>query len=563
MTQEHVTDLEKPAGKALSVFKPILHVWQPYKWRLTFGVILAILSALIGLTLMGSAAARVGVVGATALVSLLTLRLLGAGRVILRYFERLCAHDAMFRALTATRVWFFRHLARVSDHGMGFMRSGDMLSRLVHDVDALDAIYLRLITPFCAAIVTILAIIFFAGALSFTLAVTLGVIALGMVTGLPVLSASWTSRSGGDVLRAQGQLRSSGLDFAVGLREARIYGAQSLLEGRVHQDASHLIKAEATQARRQAASGMVSYLLGQAMLALCLIGVGSCMAHGSRMTGFVALIFILVAGLELLQGFARTGVLLGKLRHAAARVTVFVTQKQAQLHGRKEFDPDFAQIRFDHVDFTWQADRPPVLRDCDFVIIRGQRIAIIGPSGVGKSSLVSLLLKVVSPTRGRLMIDDHGYEEFDTKSLRRHVAWLSQTTHIFADTIRNNLCLDGFAHSDETLWRALTQAGLTDTVKALPEGLDHWVGEGGRTLSGGEGRRLALARILLSDASIIVLDEPTAGLDAETEQQFFRTMNHVMAGRTLIMVLHRLTGVEKLDSAWKLSDGQLSAISTF
>lgn len=563
MMQENVPDLEKTAGKTLNDFKPILRVWQPYKWRLVFGVILAILSALIGLTLMGSAAARVGVVGATAIVSLLTLRLLGAGRVIFRYFERLCAHDAMFRALTATRVWFFRHLARVSDHGMGFMRSGDMLSRLVHDVDALDAIYLRLITPFCAAIVTILAIIFFAGALSVTLAVTLGLVALGMVVGLPVLSALWTSRAGGDVLRAQGQLRAAGLDFAIGLREARIYHAQSLLAGRVQQAASHLVEAEAMQARRQAASGMMSYLMGQAMLAFCLIGVGSSMAYGSRLTGFVALIFILIAGLELLQGFARTGVLLGKLRHAAARVTVFVAQKQAQLHGRKNVDPDFSEIRFDHVDFAWHAERPSVLRDCNLVIGRGQRIAFIGPSGAGKSSLISLLLKVVSPTRGRLMMDDHGYEELDTKALRRQVAWLSQTTHIFADTIRNNLCLDGLAHADETLWRALTQAGLADTVKALPEGLDHWVGEGGRTLSGGEGRRLALARILLSDAPIVVLDEPTAGLDAETEQQFFRTLNHVMAGRTLIMVLHRLTGVEKLDSVWKLSDGQLSAISTF
>ncbi|MEE8659617.1 hypothetical protein CGLAMM_07070 [Acetobacteraceae bacterium EV16G] len=221
MMQENVTHLEQPARETLSVFRPILRVWQPYKWRLIFGVILAIFSALIGLTLMGSAAARVGVVGATAIVSLLTLRLLGAGRVILRYFERLCAHDAMFRALTATRVWFFRHLARVSDHGMGFMRSGDMLSRLVHDVDALDAIYLRLITPFCAAIVTILAIIFFAGALSFTLAVTLGLVALGMVVGLPVLSALWTSRSGGTCYGHRGNCALPGLILRSGCGKPR------------------------------------------------------------------------------------------------------------------------------------------------------------------------------------------------------------------------------------------------------------------------------------------------------------------------------------------------------
>lgn len=555
------TSLE-PEKSALRAFKLILLVWRPYRSRLIFGIVIAIISALLSMSLMGTAATRIGVIGSMAFFSLMTLRILGAGRVISRYLERLFTHDAMFRALTATRIWFFRHLARVSDHGIGFLRSGDMLSRLVNDIDALDAIYLRLILPFIASVVTIIIVVVFAGSWDVMLAVMLCLLAMIMTLIIPALSALQSSKSGGEVLRAQAELRSAGLDFASGLREAQIYGAQSMMEERVQLAASHLVNAETGQARLQNFSVMISSLLGQSMLAICLLGIGLTVPRGSTLTSAIALIFVLIAGLELLQNFAQSGGLLGKLRLAASRVTAFVTQKQTQLQGTQKFDPDFREICFERVDFSWQADRPSVLQQCDFVIRRGQRIAIIGPSGAGKSSLVSLLLKVVSPLRGRISIDNHFYDDLDTKDLRRHIAWLAQTTHIFADTIRNNLCLDGRLHADASLWHALDQAGLAEIVRALPDGLDSWVGEGGSRFSGGEGRRLVLARVLLSDAPIVVLDEPTAGLDAETEQQFFRTLNRAMSGRTLILVLHRLTGVEKLDSVWKLSDGQLTAISS-
>ncbi|XP_018497282.1 uncharacterized protein LOC108865100, partial [Galendromus occidentalis] len=201
--------------------------------------------------------------------------------------------------------------------------------------------------------------------------------------------------------------------------------------------------------------------------------------------------------------------------------------------------------------------RPYVIENCSLTLRRGQRVAVIGPSGAGKSTLVAMLLRVVEPETGELTIDGHSYNAFDIRDLRKNVAWLSQTTHIFADTIRNNLCLGGCYYPEEALWNALSQAGLAHVVKDLPDGLDSWVGEGGKALSGGEGRRLVLARILLSDAPIIILDEPTTGLDAETAESFFKTFEAATKDKTVLLVLHRLTGTEKLDLVWKLGDGHV------
>jgi ATP-binding cassette subfamily C protein CydC len=141
--------------------------------------------------------------------------------------------------------------------------------------------------------------------------------------------------------------------------------------------------------------------------------------------------------------------------------------------------------------------------------------------------------------------------------MRARTAYLSQTTHLFADTIANNLRLGDPAATDEQLWAALDAAQLAETVRALPDGLNSWLGEGGGTLSGGQGRRLALARALLSPAPILILDEPCAGLDAETEMAFYRTLNAAIAGRSLLLIAHRLTGAEQLDRVWRLTGGQL------
>ena len=216
------------------------------------------------------------------------------------------------------------------------------------------------------------------------------------------------------------------------------------------------------------------------------------------------------------------------------------------------------RLRFEAVSFGYTPDRT-VLDAVTLDVPEGARIAILGPSGAGKSTIAALALGVVRPAAGEVMLGGVSVGAMDANELRRGIAWLSQATHLFADTIRNNLLLARPGADDAAIWRALDTAAVADWVRSLPDGLETWLGEGGALVSGGQGRRVALARTLLSDAPVLILDEPATGLDAETERAFFATLNEATAGRTVVLIAHRLTGVEKLDRIWRLAGGHLSA----
>lgn len=200
-----------------------------------------------------------------------------------------------------------------------------------------------------------------------------------------------------------------------------------------------------------------------------------------------------------------------------------------------------------------------VLPDLSVTILRGQVVGLLGPSGSGKSTLAALALKVVEPQAGRVLLGGVDVARLRASDVRSRIAWLSQDTHLFSDTIRANLALARDDATDADCWAALERAGIADMVRAFPDGLDSWIGQGGLQVSGGQGRRLALARALLSQAPVLILDEPATGLDAATERAFLATLNDVAVGRTVILIVHRLAGVERLDRIFRLSAGHAVA----
>jgi ATP-binding cassette subfamily C protein CydC len=216
-------------------------------------------------------------------------------------------------------------------------------------------------------------------------------------------------------------------------------------------------------------------------------------------------------------------------------------------------------LRFEAVSFRWQEDRRPVFDGLSLELPEGAHAALLGPSGAGKSTLAALALKVARPASGRVLLGDADYATLPAAEIRRHIAWLGQTTHLFDDTIGANLRLARPDADEAALWAALAAARIADSVAALPDRLDTWVGEGGTRFSGGQGRRLALARALLSPAPILILDEPCAGLDAATERAFLATLNEAAAGRSVLLITHRLIGVERLDRIWRLAGGKAIA----
>jgi ATP-binding cassette subfamily C protein CydC len=213
----------------------------------------------------------------------------------------------------------------------------------------------------------------------------------------------------------------------------------------------------------------------------------------------------------------------------------------------------------DAVSFRWQPDRSPVFEGLTLEVPQGARVALLGPSGAGKSTLAALALKVAAPQQGRVLIGGVDIAVLAATDVRARIGWLAQATHLFDDTIRANLRLARPEADDAALWGALDAARIGEMVRTLPDGLDTWVGEGGARFSGGQARRLALARALLSPAPILILDEPCAGLDAETERAFLATLNEVAEGRSVVLITHRLIGVERLDRIWRLSGGKAIA----
>jgi ATP-binding cassette subfamily C protein CydC len=309
-----------------------------------------------------------------------------------------------------------------------------------------------------------------------------------------------------------------------------------------------------SQARRGAFSGAAAFLCAQGGILAVLLAAG---AHPAQAALFA---FLAVAAFEAVGGLPRAGVMAGLAAAAAARVLEAADSAPAFADpARPAAAPNGSALVFEGVHFAWAPDRPPVFEGLTLDIPQGARVALLGPSGSGKSTLAALALKVVAPRAGRIRLGGVDIATLAAADVRARIAWLSQATHLFDDTVRRNLLLARPDADDAALWAALAQAQIADFVRALPDGLESWVGEQGARLSGGQGRRLALARALLSPAPILFLDEPCAGLDAETERAFLTTLNEAAGGRSVVLIAHRLTGVEKLDRIFRLSAGHAVA----
>jgi ATP-binding cassette subfamily C protein CydC len=295
-------------------------------------------------------------------------------------------------------------------------------------------------------------------------------------------------------------------------------------------------------------------LCGQAAIVAIL------MAQGAPALVQIGCVFLVVGAFEPLALLPRAGVVAGAASEAAQRV-LDVAEAAPVLPdpAMPKTLPAAFGLRFEAVHFRWAANAPVVLDGLTMDIPAGAHVAVLGPSGAGKSTLAALALKVAAPEAGRVLLGGVDIADLTAADLRRRIAWVGQTSHIFDDTIANNVRLGRPDANEADLWRALDRAAIGDWVRALPDRLETWLGEGGALVSGGQGRRIALARAWLSEAPLLILDEPCTGLDAATEREFLTTLFAQAQGRTVLLIAHRLTGAEKLDRIWRLSGGHAMA----
>ncbi|WP_174502522.1 thiol reductant ABC exporter subunit CydC [Acidiphilium sp. C61] len=541
-----------------AVLVPLLRViliWRRQAPAIAFGALVALASLASGIALMAGAghyiaASAIGL----AIAVPVALEVTGVARVVLRYLERLTTHDATFRALGALRLWFYRGLARSAAGGLGFRRSGDVLARLVNDIEALDGVLLRLLIPLLGAVMLVPALLVVVGQDDTAAAVL--VLALFAIVAfvMPWRAMIAARAAAADETEAGGALRVAVLDTLTGLREIKVYEAEGRMLAGMQWQESRLFRAERDLAARGAALQGLAFLATQgALLAVLLI-------HGAHPLAVVVAVFVVVAAFEAVGGMPRAGVIAGRASAAATRVLEAAEAAPPVRDPERPAPmPTGNALAFEHVGFRWTPEGQAVFEDLSLDVPAGARVAVLGPSGAGKSTLAALALKLAAPERGRIRLGGTDIDTLRADDVRARIAWLSQATHLFADTIRNNLLIGRDDADDEALWAALEAARIADVVRTLPDGLDTWVGEQGSQFSGGQGRRLALARVLLSTAPILILDEPCSGLDLETERAFLATLNNTLEGRTVLMITHRLTGVERLDRIYRLQNGKLTA----
>ncbi|MEH4692784.1 heme ABC transporter ATP-binding protein/permease CydC [Atlantibacter hermannii] len=545
---------------------PYLALYKRHKWMLSLGVVLAIITLLasIGLlTLSGwflSASAVVGVAGVYSFNYMLPaagVRGAAITRTAGRYFERLVSHDATFRVLAHLRVYTFSKVLPLSPSGIARFRQGELLNRVVADVDTLDHLYLRVISPLAGALVVILVVAVGLSVLDVTLALTLGGIMLLTVLLLPPLFYR-AGKSTGEALTAlRAQYRQQLTAWLIGHAELTIFNAASRYRDALDSTESEWQEAQRRQAGLTAISQAVMMLISGMTVVLMLWmaagGVGGNTAPGALIALFV---FCALAAFEALAPVTGAFQHLGQVIASALRVTQLTEQQPDVTFSDATMSaPEQAAVTFDKVSFHYSQQAQPALNQVSLTIQAGERVALLGRTGCGKSTLLQLLTRAWDPQQGEITLAGLPLTQYNESALRASMSVVPQRVHLFSATLRDNLLLAAPQASDARLASTLTQVGLEKLLE--DGGLNSWLGEGGRQLSGGELRRLAIARALLHDAPLMLLDEPTEGLDAGTEQQILSLLDTVTANKTVLMITHRLRGLADFNRIVVMDNGQI------
>ncbi|GBC61930.1 thiol reductant ABC exporter subunit CydC [Desulfonema ishimotonii] len=557
-------------GKLRSELGPFFRHFVP-QWRwMALGTLMGLITVVAGVGLLSlsgwfiSATAVAGLNAATAnafnfFYPSIGVRLFAFSRTAARYGERIFSHDATFRILKELRVWFYGHLEPLTPGPLARFRSGDILNRIVADIDALDNLYLRTLSP--GIIALCLSGIFFMFLRLFDpmmAGTTLAFLAAAGV-GVPMLAGNAGAKTGRRLAAQSATLRTRIVEGIQGMPELLVFGAHRRHLEAVKQEHRALIRSQLRMSHiRGISAGMITLLSGAAMLSVLWIGadrVGRGTLDGPELA--LAVLGVLAA-FEAVMPLPTAFQYLGRTREAGRRLLEIVnTAPEVIFPGHSAARPDGADVTFDAVSFGYTPQGPPVLDRVRLHIPAGQRVALLGETGAGKSTLANLLVRFHDPDAGEIRLGGADIRCLSESDLRGQVVMVSQQAHMFNASLRDNLLIARSDAPEADIRSALASARLLGFAEGLPEGLDTWIGEAGKRLSGGQARRLAVARAILRDAPVWVLDEPTEGLDTITEQALMTELLEVSAGRTVLMITHRPVGLHRMDRVLVLEGGKI------
>lgn len=480
-------------------------------------------------------------------------------RTLGRYLERLVSHDATLRLLTRLRVHVYRRLEPLAPAGLERYRKGDLLARLVADVDTLDNAYLQVALPVGVAIAgTFSAVAFLAVTAPVLIPLELG---LFIVVGalLPLLAARLGRRPGSVAAASAGALKAELLDGIEGLAELEVLGAAGARREAVARIDARLTAAQRSAHRIDAFTLALAAGATGAAVWLTFVILAPAAATGSMNRLLLpALVFFALAGGEIVQGLPAAFRAMGLTAAAAGRLFEAMDGRPAVTEPRRPAPPPAGHdLVFERVGLSYPGQQTPALAEVSFAVPEGTAVAIVGPSGVGKSSIARLLLRFHDHDAGEIRLGERPLRQYASDDVRCCFAYVAQSSRLFSTTLAENLRLARPGADASELWAALESACVADEIAALPQELDTFVGSGGMKLSAGQVRRVMLARALLKRAPILLLDEPTEGLDAINERALLAALAAHRGRRTVLLITHRLAGLGAMDHIVVLDCGRV------
>lgn len=502
------------------------------------------------------------------MIAVTATRAFGIGRAVFRYAERLVSHDAVLRMLADTRVAVYRRLERLAPAGLRSARRGDLLSRLVADVDALQDYWLRWLLPASAAAFV------GAGAVGFTawlLPEAGAVLAAGLLVagvGVPLLSGAVARRAERRLAPARGALATRVTDLLTGTAELTVAGALGRRTAKAREADTELTRIASRQAGATAlGNGLGALATGLTVAAAALVGVQA--VRDGRLDGLGLAVVVLtpLAAFEAVIGLPLAVQYRQRVVRSAERVYEVLDAAEPvpepAVPAEAPATPFPLRVEALHARHAGQSPHAPALAGVSLTLERGRRIAVVGPSGSGKTTLAQVLLRFLGAYEGTYSLGGTDAAALDGDTVRRMVGLCAQDAHIFDSSVRENLLLAKKDATDAELRAALARARLDGWADSLPQGLDTLVGEHGARLSGGQRQRLALARALLADFPVLVLDEPAEHLDLPTADALTADLMAATEGRTTLLITHRLAGLDAVDEVIVLDGGRVAQRGTY
>lgn len=549
--------------------RPFLRLLLEHRWRLTGGLLLMLATVTAAVGLLGlsgwfiSATAVTGALWATGTLIAFDIYTPGAGirafaltRTVARYLERLYNHDITLRLLADLRTGLFAAFVRLPPGRTGHRRAAEWLNRLTADIDILDNLYLRLLAP---PLVALLAIIGLSGLLALFLPVA-GLTAGGFLLALwlwSTLIPAWRGQTlSGRLITRLEQLRIRLIEQVQGLAELSAYGSLTAHRRELEQATDALLDDQRRLGRR-AALGNALFTAAVPLAALLVLILGLT-AHrdGQLSAGVMVLLPLAVLAMsEALVALPTAFLQFGATREAARRLTRQTGGRPRRWVAQATVPAD-RDLRFERVDFRYPLAESPTLEAFDLTLGSGQSIAITGQSGSGKSTLARLVTRLIEPGAGRILLGATDIAQLPRDTLYSRISLLTQHSELFDDTIAANLRIAAPEADEAQLRQALWVACLDELLPRLPGGLNTRVGESGQQLSKGEARRLALARVVLRDTPVVLLDEPLSGLDAATAACVSARLAGWLDGRTVLMLAHETGALPPTDRVLRLGSAR-------